>query len=129
MVNTEIVHAVYAKIENRPGSLEHLAKVLGERRINIDAMSLETVGGLGYARLVTRDAKQTLELLQQSNIDAYPTQLVLTALPNKPRELFRATSDLAAAGLNIESVLTTPEGKLAIRTNNNEMAQRVLSKL
>lgn len=41
MANAEIVSAVHLKTENKPGTLEHASRVLGERRINIDAVGLE----------------------------------------------------------------------------------------
>jgi len=129
MVNTEIIHAVYAKLENRPGSLEHVCKVVGERRVNIDSLTLETIGNTGYARFLVKNAPTLVEALRQNHVESYETELVLASIPNKPNELYRATSELAAARLNIESVFATPEGRLAIRTNDNEMAARILGKL
>lgn len=129
MSNVELVHAVYAKLENRPGTLEHVARALGEKRVNVDAISLETVGSTGYARIVTHKAKEAVRILHAAGIDAYESDTVLVSLPNKPGELARATSEVAAAGVNVESVLTTADGRLAFRTSDNERAAQVLRKL
>jgi len=129
MTNVEIIHAVYARIENRPGTLQTVAQALGASRINIDALSLETNGGQGFARIITPKWKEAVEQLRRANVDAHETRLVLVTLPNKPGELARATSELAAAGLNVEAVLTTPQGRLAFRTNDVDLAAKVLGKL
>lgn len=129
MVNVENVAAVYAKLENRPGTLERLTKVLGERRINIDSISLETVGSTGFVRLVVQRPREVVDACKQSGIDCYESQVILVHLPNKAGELHRASADLAASGINVESILTTAEGRLAIRTSDNERAAMILRKL
>lgn len=129
MVNVETVTTVYAKLENRPGSLERLARVFHERRVNIDAIAADTVGSSGFVRLLTHKPREVVEALKHAGIETYESQAVLTSLPNKPGELFRATADLAAAGLNVESVFTTADGKLAIRTNDVERTAQILRKL
>lgn len=129
MTNVEIIHAVYARLENRPGTLQTVAKTLGAHKINIEALSLETNGSQGYARILTPKWKEAIEHLRSANVEAHETQLAVVTLTNKPGELARATAELAAAGLNIEGVVTTMEGRLAIRTNDVERAAQVLRKL
>ena len=129
MVNVETVTTVYAKIDNRPGSLERVARVFHDRRTNIDAIAAETVGSTGFVRILAQRPREVVDALKHVDIDCYESQAVVASLPNKPGELFRATADLAAAGLNVEAVFTTPEGKLAIRTNDNERAAQILRKL
>lgn len=129
MTHVDTVPAVYARLENRPGTLERAAKALGDHRISIDAISVETNGGIGFARLLTHKPKEAVDALRKANVEAYETQLCIAALANKPGELARACSELAAAGLNVESITTTPEGKLAFRTNDVERAAQILRKL
>lgn len=129
MVNAEIVSAVYLKLENKPGTLEHASRLLGERRINLDAMSLETVGSVGYARFITKKSAEAVTIFRSMSLEAFESELVVASIPNKPNELSRACGELAAAGINIESVLCTPEGRLALRTSDNETATMILGKL
>lgn len=129
MTVVDIVPAVYAKLENRPGSLERAARTLGDHRINVDAISLETSGNQGFARFLTSRPREAVEALRRSNVEAWESSLVVVGLQNRPGELARASADLAAAGLNIESVVTTPEGKLAIRTNDVDRTAAILRKL
>jgi len=129
MVEVEIVHAVYARLPNHPGTLERAARALGEHRINVDALSLETHGGEGYARILTHKAKEATEALRKAGVEAHVSELAVALLPNAPGELARACAELAAAGLNVEGVVTTPGGRLAFRTNDVETTAQVLRKL
>jgi hypothetical protein len=129
MVSVENIQTVYAKLENRPGSLERCAKVIGERRINIDAISAETIGSTGIVRLVTQRPREVVDALKSAHIECYESQSLLVSPVNKPGELARVCSEIAAAGINLESVLTTPEGKLCVRTSDNERAGQILRKL
>jgi hypothetical protein len=129
MTTVETIHAVYVKLDNRPGSLERAARALGEKRVNIDAISLETVGSTGFARIVTHKGKETLRVLHAAGLEAYESDTLLVSLPNKPGELARATAEVAAAGVNVEAVTTTADGRLAVRTSDNERAAAILRKL
>lgn len=129
MVTVENVHAIYAKIDNRPGTLEHVTKLISEKRLNIDAIGLETVGSTGLVRILSARGREALEVLRQGGVDAYESQLLITQLPSKPGELNRAAADIAAAGINVEGIVTTADGRLAIRTSDNERAAQILRKL
>jgi hypothetical protein len=129
MTNVEIVHGIYAKLENRPGTLERAAKALGAKHINIDAIGLETNGNQGFVRIVTHKAKEGVDALRATGIEAFESQLAVALLSNKPNELARATSELAAAGVNVEGIVTTTDGRLAFRTNDVERTAQILRKL
>lgn len=129
MTNVETVHAIYARLENRPGSLQRAAKALGEHKINIDAMSGETIGNLGYVRIMTHKAREAVDALKRAGVDAYVSEMVVAHLPNKAGELARATAELTAAGINVEGVVTTADGRLAFRTSDVERTATILRKL
>ena len=128
-MQTELTPARYVKLDNRPGALDHLTRVLRDRKINIDSMSLESVGSTGFARILTSKNREAIDALRQGRLDVHDTQLLLMRIENRPGELNRLTSELAAAGINIEAVLTTIDGRVALRTNDNETASRILGKL
>lgn len=129
MVAVETAPAVYVKIENRPGTLESVARIASERRLNIDSIALETVGGTGFARLAVRRAHELVQALRANGIEAHESELVIATIANRPGELARACGELSAARINIESVLSTPDGRLAFRTSDNGTAASILGKL
>ena len=129
MVAVETIHAIYAKLENRPGSLERATRVIREKRLNIDSISVETNGGWGFLRVLTPKSHEVVDALHAGGFEAYQSDAVVASIPNKTGELTRASAELAAAGLNIESVFSTADGRLAFRTNDNERAAQILRKI
>lgn len=128
-MKVEPVTLVYAKLENRPGTLEHAARVLGQKGINVEAVGLETVGSTGFLRVHTQKPQDALAALRSAGVEAFPSEAVVAPLHNKPGELGRAAAELAAAGLNVEAILTTADHRLLVRTNDNERAASILRKL
>lgn len=128
-MTVESTHTVYAKLENRPGTLERATRVLKERRINVEGFSLETVGTTGFMRMSVQKPREVVEALRSQGVEAYESQTLLMVLPNKPGELHRASSELAAAGINVESIFPTADGRLAMRTSDNERASQILRKM
>ena len=120
---------VYAKLENRPGTREHAAQALGNKGINMEAISLETVGSTGFLRVQTHKPQDALAALRSAGVEAFPSDALLTSVHNKPGELGRAAAELAAAGVNVEAIVTTPDHRLLVRTSDNERAAQVLRKL
>lgn len=129
LVTVEPITAVYAKLENRPSSLARIARVLGDKRLNIDALSVETNGAYGFARIVTARPKEAVEAIRAAGAEAYESQLLVWSGQNRPGELARATAELGAAEINVEGIVTTADGRLAIRTSDNERAAQILRKL
>ena len=129
MSAVEPLHAVYVKLDNRPGTLERVARVLASHHINVDALSLETVGSTGFARLLTHKARESLRALHAAGLEAYESETLVVTLHNKAGELARAAAEVAAAGVNVESVFTTADGRVAFRTSDNARAAEVLRKL
>lgn len=129
LVAVEITPILYVKLENRPGTLERATRTLKERKLNIEGVSLETAGETGFLRVLAPKPREALDALRSQGIEAHESHTVLVGLPNKPGELHRASAELAAAGLNVEAVFSTADGRLAIRTNDNDRAAQVLRKL
>lgn len=125
----EPVTLVYAKLENRPGTLEQAARTLGQKGINVDALSLETVGSTGFLRVQVQKPQDAIAALRSAGIEAFPSEALAAPIANKPGELGRAAAELAAAGLNVEAVVTSTDHRLILRTSDNERAAQVLRKL
>lgn len=125
----QTVNVVYVTIENRPGSLARAASALGKANINIDAVSVETNGGQGFARFLTARPSEAVKSLKAAGIQAFESETLVVPIPNRPGELARVASELGAAGINIESVASTPDGKLLVRTNDARASERILQKI
>ena len=129
MVKIEPVTLVYAKLDNRPGTLEYAMQALGHKGINAEAVSLETVGSTGFLRVHAQKPQDALTVLRNAGVEAFPSEALIASVHNKPGELGRASAELAAAGINVEAIVTTPDHRILLRTNDNERAMSVLKKL
>lgn len=97
-----IIHA-----ENRPGALAHLAEALGERGINISAVSGSTWGDEGAIGLITNDDAGTRSVLDGDSAEYRELELVAAAMEDKPGTLGAAARRLADRGVNISAIMPT----------------------
>jgi hypothetical protein len=101
------MRAFIVRLENRPGSLADLTEALGERGINISAvsgMTWDEGGGLG---LITNDEAGTRSVLDDRGADYREIELVSAELDDQPGSLGAAARRLAEKGVNIEAVIPT----------------------
>ena len=117
-------------IPDRPGELGKLATTLGERGVNIDAISCATGGGKAYAILLIPEAHKTREGLRAAGYTFLERSVLTVQLEDKPGTLGELAKRLGAAGVNITSIVTlnAREGRvqLAIGVDNLEKARRVV---
>ena len=101
------MRAFIVRLENRPGSLADVTEALGERGINISAvsgMTWDEGGGLG---LITNDEAGTRSVLDDRGADYREIELVSAELDDQPGSLGAATRRLAQKGVNIEALIPT----------------------
>jgi hypothetical protein len=101
------MRAFIVRLENRPGSLADLTEALGERGINISAvsgMTWDEGGGLG---VITNDEAGTRSVLDDRGADYREIELVSAELDDQPGSLGAAARRLAQKGVNIEAVIPT----------------------
>jgi hypothetical protein len=89
------------RLANSPGTLGRVAQVLGEARINILAMSLDTAGAL---RLVVDNPLHAAGTLREQHYQVEERDVLYTTMPNEPGALARAVRVAAEAGVNLEYV-------------------------
>ncbi len=103
------VNQLTVRCENRPGTLAHIATVMGKAHVNILGFLLTTSGTKGHVKLVVDDVEKAKEALEDEGLP-YAEQLVLHAkLANVPGALGRFAATLAARKINIVSGYQTIE--------------------
>jgi hypothetical protein len=86
---------------NRPGTLANICSALGDKGINIEAISLSTSLDWGTLRLVTDDPSKTKETLQSMGITFVETDVMSIQILNEPGEIAKRAKSLADSGINI----------------------------
>jgi len=102
--------------EDRPGTLSHLAKLLGDAKVNIVAMSCTTSGVQGAVRFVVDDFPRAKKTLDREHISYTEHDVLYVELPNLPGVLANFAGKLAAQNINITTAYgtATKESKKAI---------------
>ncbi len=124
------VNQLTVRCENRPGTLAHIAKVMGDADVNILGFLLITSGTKGHVKLIVDDVEKAEEALDNAGL-SYAEQIVLHAkLANVPGALGRFARKLAARKVNITSGYQTLEkdskkASVVLEVSNLDRALRV----
>ena len=99
-------------LENQPGALAKMARVLADAKVNIAALLLSgTAGSQGSAQVVVDDIRKAKKALEQALLPYSEGTVEEFELANKPGALAELTGKLAKKGVNIDAAYATmPKG-------------------
>ena len=104
-------------LENRPGSLTEICRVLEEENISMRAMCVAEAEDFGILRIITDDAFGTVTVLKDHDYICKLTDVLTVEIDDKPGALITTLDALGSAGVNIEyayAFLSKLEGKAYI---------------
>ena len=93
--------------EDRPGTLSHLAKLLGDAKVNIVAMSCTTSGVQGAVRIIVDDVPRAKRILDREHLPYTEHDVLYVELPNLPGALASFTGKLATQNINVTTAYET----------------------
>jgi hypothetical protein len=94
-------------LENRPGELARVTKLLAAEKINIDGISLSASTDVGLVQLVASNSTTASKVLKKAGIPFTVQDIALLSLKNEHGALAKVVSKLTHAGLNINYVYAT----------------------
>lgn len=126
------VEQISVFLENRPGTLAEVTRILGEAGINIRALSLADTRDFGILRLIVNDKEKTKDILSRRGFTVRKTEVVAVVVPDRPGGLAEILRGLAEANVNVEYLYAFVQhsGKDAIiifRFDETDRAIQVLS--
>lgn len=89
-------------LENKVGRLAEVTGVLGERGINIRALSLADTSDFGVLRLIVDDPTKAQKALREEGYTVSTTEVIAVKVPDKPGGLGRVLKSFIDLGVNIE---------------------------
>jgi hypothetical protein len=89
-------------LENKPGQLSETCRELAKAGINILTLSLADTQQFGILRLIVRDPKAALAVLQRAGCVVKLTEVVAIEVEDKPGGLAGVLETIEGAKLNIE---------------------------
>ena len=89
-------------LENRPGKLQELCKVLAEHKIDMRALSLAETKDFGIARIIVDDIIGTATILKDEGFVSRTTPVVVACIPDEPGGLNRILEIFTEQNINLE---------------------------
>jgi hypothetical protein len=119
-------------IENKTGRLAEVSRVLGERGVNIRALSLADTSDFGILRLIVDQTDLAQQVLKQEGFTVSKTEVIAVEVPDRPLGLHSILDILDRCDVNVEYMYAFVErcGENAViifRFDNVENALQILS--
>ena len=94
-------------VENKPGELAKIARMLTKEKINIDGVSVAETTDVGLIQVVVSNAAKTRKVLKKAEIPFTVQNVSLLLLKNVPGALWDVVDRLAKKKVNINYVYAT----------------------
>ena len=89
-------------LENKPGALESVTRLLKDADINIRSLSLADTSDFGILRLIVNDTNKALRVLNDNGLRVSRTSVVAVEVPDRPGGLHSILAVLAQQRINVE---------------------------
>ncbi len=118
-------------LEDRPGTLGRVCRLLGDAGVNIYALTLAEGIEHGYVRMVTDAPDRAMEVLRKEGHLFFEKEVLWLEIGNRPGGLGAVAELWGANGVNIEycycaSSPRVPVGMVIARVDDIEKAMRLL---
>ncbi len=97
-----LVQQISVFIENQPGRLEEVARILGQSGVDITALSLADTAEFGILRLIVDKPDLAQEALREAGLIVKVTEVLAVAMEDQPGGLASVLHHITQAGITIE---------------------------
>lgn len=119
-------------LENKPGTLKKMTKVLAEHDVNIRALSLADTKDFGIVRMLVADVFEATNVLNEANFITKLTSVLVFGISDETGGLDRVLTKFDEAAINIEYMYAFA-GKnsayMIFRVNDTKAAEAALKSL
>jgi hypothetical protein len=113
--------------EDRPGALALLGRVLGDARINIEAIQGMSREGKSIIQFVPSDSGKSAHALEAAGFSYSTRDVLVVRVLDEPGALGEVALVMAHAGINIDSVYVTTRGHVVFGVDDLVGAVQVAS--
>ena len=89
-------------LENKPGALKDVCRLLAENNIDISTLSLADTKDFGILRLIVKDWKRACDVLIANGLVVTVTGVVAIEVENRPGGMCRILDTLDRYSINVE---------------------------
>ena len=97
-----IIKQISILVENKPGRLAEITKIIGEKQINIRALSVADTTHFGILRIIVDNPEEVEKVLREAGLTVSITSVITACIHNKPGGLAEVVGLLAANDIAIE---------------------------
>ena len=89
-------------LENKPGTLNEMTRVLTEHNVSLRALSLAEASDFGIARFIVGDVLDTVNILKEAGYVSSLTSVVVAEIPDEPGALNKVLQIFTDHAINVE---------------------------
>ncbi len=126
-----MIKQVNVFLQNQPGILSNLTKILMDNDINLRALNVAETADFGILRIIVDKSEECVKALKAENYLVNVISVIAIEIPDKPGGLHEITKILGAARINIEYLYSTilkDEAIIIIRVDDNDKTIEILEK-
>jgi hypothetical protein len=119
-------------IENKPGHLQNVLKILAEEKINIITLTIAESSDFGILRLIVNDPEKAASKLKEHHITSSLTEVLAVEIDDNPGSLYKAIGTFTKRNLNIEYMYAFTEKRkgravMIFRFDDIDTAKKAIS--
>ncbi|HEY3379155.1 MAG TPA: ACT domain-containing protein [Armatimonadota bacterium] len=114
-------------IENKPGRLAAVTRLLGAAGVNIRGFSIADTEDYGILRLLVDQDEVARQALRDNSFMVHENQVILAEVPDRPGGLAEALDAFAELNINVEYTYAIANSLIAFGTDNRERAEAALA--
>jgi hypothetical protein len=118
-------------IENKPGRLAEVTRVLASAEINIRALTVADTADFGVLRLIVDKCEEAIKVLRANKFTVQKTNVLAVEVPDNPGGLAGLLEKLDAKNINVEYMYAfvdhrNKDALIIFRFDNNDEAIKML---
>lgn len=102
MANDNIITQLSIFVNNEPGRLASVAKLIGECGINMKAFNLAESTEFGILRAIVDEPDKAYDLLREAGLIVKKTDIIGVVIDDAPGSIFQAAELCGKSGINID---------------------------
>lgn len=119
-------------IENRPGRLTDILKVLAEHQIDLNGISIADSSDFGLFRMILSNPEKGQEALKQNGYIVKSTDVLAIDVHDTPGGLLQALESVAQEGINVSYMYAfgtklSSRAMIILKTDDNQRTAALLS--
>lgn len=128
-----MIQQITVFIENRPGRLTDILKVLARHQIDLNGISVADSSDFGLFRMILSDPVKGQEVLQQNGYIVKTTEVLAIDVHDAPGGLLHALELLSNAGINVAYMYAfgtklSSHAMIILKTDENKLSEQLLTR-